>query len=1404
MAGEATFDDVPETAPEVDIRRRSATGQVLRWVAGAVLALVLLLVLLVGFLHTPSGRQFIVDQIAQVAPASGLKIEVGDIEGSVLWSATLSDVRFRDANDVLFLEVPSIDLNWRPWRWLFGGLDVRHLVLNGGTLYAMPELIPGDPDAPTLPDFDIRVDRFVIDGLTVVEGIAGEARVIDFAAEADVRDGLVFLDAEGGLGGGDVFTALVYAEPDGDRFDLDLDWRAPQGGVLAAMVGADEDLAIRLTGDGTWSTWVGGLVAVQGGERVLDFDLTNAEGEYRITGEARPEGYLDGLPAEALGELVRLTASGSLTDSVVSGEFILRGDGVTASGAGDVDLADNAFAGVTLSAQLLNPTLFADDVAFNDARIEATLDGPFRDLAVPHVLTVGQIVTGDIVVTGVTQEGTLSYDGARFTIPLQAQVRRIVSGNALFDPRLVNGVVAGTLVYAGTRLQSDNLTARFPGLDARLTLASDFDNGRTLLTGPVRIDNLPFDNVGTVDATAQIRFAIGGGAPWTLAAMLDGQMDEVSNQTITSVAGTDLRFAGGLSLGGAQPLSFDDMRITASKLTARLDGRIDDNGTTVTGYGRQEDYGPFTVEAVIADDGPRAELVFADPLPAAGLSNVRVALAPSDDGFIIETSGGSLLGRFDGLIGLVIAENGDTSIGITRLDVAETRVTGDLLLVEGGVAGDLLIGRGGVNGTIALAVRDGGQGFDIDLTARDARFGGATPLAIGRGRIDATGLIAEGNTTVSGNASLQGVSYGSLFLGRLAARAEVVNGEGSFDAALTGRRGSRFELLLNGEVASERIALAAQGSYGGRAITMPRRAVLLATDDGGWELQRTQISYGPGFVIASGRFGGDQPMAAEVALADMPLDIAGAVVGDLGVGGTISGLLEVSTGTGGLPVGEVQLMVEGLTRSSTLLTSRPLDIALVGQLSETLLQARAVMSDDRGSQGRVQGRISQLPSVGDLTERLFAGDLAAQLRYTGSAAALWRLAAIDLIDITGEAQVAADVTGSLADPQVRGSLAGDALRLRSGLTGTDITNLRARGRFNGSRLNLTSFAGTAPGGGQVSGSGFVDLANMTGGRGPQIDLRIAARNAQIMDLDNMGATVTGPLRIVSNGVGGTIAGRLNIREARWQLGVAETADSLPNVTVREINMPADLAPASVAQSPWRYLIDARANGGIQVDGMGLESEWAGTIRLRGNTAEPRIGGEVQVVPRQGFYSFAGVRFELIRGRISFDDTVPIDPRVDLLAETDVNGLSVAVNVQGNASQPDITFSSIPALPEEELLARLLFGGSITDLSATDALQLGAAVASLRGGSGVGPINQLRDAVGLDRLRLVPADPALNRGTSIALGKNITRRLFAEIITDGAGYNATQLEFRVTSWLSLLASVSTVGRHSAAAEYRRDY
>ena len=192
------------------------------------------------------------------------------------------------------------------------------------------------------------------------------------------------------------------------------------------------------------------------------------------------------------------------------------------------------------------------------------------------------------------------------------------------------------------------------------------------------------------------------------------------------------------------------------------------------------------------------------------------------------------------------------------------------------------------------------------------------------------------------------------------------------------------------------------------------------------------------------------------------------------------------------------------------------------------------------------------------------------------------------------------------------------------------------------------------------------------------DVLLNRAAARLVDARGLSATVTGPLRIVSSGVGGTIAGRLEVDNASWQLGTADEEIALPDITTREINLPSELERSTTRTSPWRYLIDARARNRIDVDGLGLDSEWRGNLAIRGTTADPRIGGEVNVI--RGSYSFAGTRFDMTRGRITFDEAVPIDPRLDILAETRRNGINVNVAVRGNALSPEIVFTSDPALP----------------------------------------------------------------------------------------------------------------------------
>lgn len=1396
----------PEMHEVVDTQGQSWKRRAGKWTLVLIGAPILLVIAALVLLNTPLGERFLASQIAKQTFPNGLVIGIGRIQGNIYGEAVLHDVTLSDPQGV-FLTIPRAEIDWNPRAWLNNRLDIDSFAARRANMARLPEFLPSEEEGPILPGFDISIDELTIDNLTLAPGIAGDdPQRVDLVAEVQVEDRRLLVDGDAQLGERDSLALLLNAEPDGDEFDIAAEMQAFDDGPLAEMLGLPDGYTARVQGAGDWSNWQGGLLVRSQAERVAALRITNRSGTFGLLGKVDASDFLSGTLARALGDDVAIRSRTTIDNRTFDGDINVVGRGISLAGQGLVDLAENRVEDFELEAFLRDAGLFGPDLRLENARATATIDGSFSDLAIVHDVAIGQLVSGTTRVFALNQEGTARYDGSDWILPLSLRVARIETGNPLVDPRLVNGTGRGRILLSGNNLAGEDLQIAFRGLAADLALRGDLASGRYQIRGPVRADRLALDNVGTAGGTAIIDFDLLPSG-WRLGADLDARISPVTNDTLANLAGPAIRVRGGIATSSGAGIDFNRLRVSSAKLALAMDGSISGSTTTLAGNGEHTDYGPFTVQGRIEDGAPTAELVFARPV--TGLEDVRLAIAPTEEGFSIDTEGGSILGPFAGVLGLHAPESGPTRIEIERLTVSETDVSGDLTLVDGGVQGTVALGGGGLDGAVALVPRSGGQGVDIDVTARNASFGGATPLTIARAQIDATGVIGDGAYDFSGSATAQGLQYGTLFIGRMAARGEVENGIGSLDAAISGRRGNRFALDLNAQFRPERIAVAADGQFAGRAITMPRRAVLTALDGGGWRLAPTQVNYGDGGAIASGLFATDET-ALELKLARMPLSLVDVAVAELGMGGTISGNIDFRAPKGGLPTGTARVKVDDLTRSGLVLSSKPVDLSLVARLSADRLEARAVLANEDIRRGRVQALIDNLPGSGDLTQRLRAGSLDGQLRYQGAAESLWRLAAIDAFDLTGPVAIAANATGTLANPRVQGRVASDDLRVRSSLSGTDIRDVTVRGNFAGSRLNLTRFAGRTANGGTVTGSGIVDLEGLGERvegrfleiRGPTLDLRAAASNARLLDANGLSATISGPLRIVSDGLGGTIAGRVQIDRASWTLGTAAEDLRLPRISTREINAPADRAEQVAPGRPWRYLINARGPSRIDVDGMGLDSEWGADIILRGTTEDPRIGGSATVV--RGDYTFAGTRFELTRGEIDFDADGPIDPTLDIRAETERDGIDVIVTVTGTVSQTEIAFTSDPALPEEEILARLLFGGSITTLSATDALQLGAAVASLRGGGGLDPINQLRSAIGLDRLRIVSADPALGRETGVALGKNFGRRFYVEIITDGRGYSATEVEFRVTSWLSLLASVSTIGRESVVAEISRDY
>ncbi|MEL0253584.1 MAG: translocation/assembly module TamB, partial [Novosphingobium sp.] len=134
-------------SPETTTPQRSRGGRFVRGVAKRFVILVVaaaaLLLAALFVLDSSLGHRLVADRIAAMTPGSGLRIEIGRIDGSIYGAAKLRDIRVSDPEGV-FLTVPEAELDWRPLAWLKTGLDVRLLALHRGVLRRAPRLRPSE------------------------------------------------------------------------------------------------------------------------------------------------------------------------------------------------------------------------------------------------------------------------------------------------------------------------------------------------------------------------------------------------------------------------------------------------------------------------------------------------------------------------------------------------------------------------------------------------------------------------------------------------------------------------------------------------------------------------------------------------------------------------------------------------------------------------------------------------------------------------------------------------------------------------------------------------------------------------------------------------------------------------------------------------------------------------------------------------------------------------------------------------------------------------------------------------------------------------------------------------------------------------------------------------------------
>lgn len=1373
--------------------------RVLTWLSALLLALLLSAALAFVVADTSWGHRQIVAQIAAQKSRSGLKIEIGSIEGSIYTSALIKDVRLSDPKG-LFFEAPEVNLDWRVLSWLSNRLEIHRLFASQATLHRLPKLRTSGQSRPILPDFDIVIGRVEIARFIVGPAALGTQREGSVVGSAVVKTGRALISLNAALDQGDRLVAKLDAEPDGNTFDVSANMNAPSGGLFAKMMGTDRPVRLDVAGDGDWSQWNGKADAIVSGRPVAQLALAAQKGRFGVNGVLALDSITRGKLQRLTAPLTRINAQAELRNRRLDGTLRLVSSALSTDVSGIADLGANRFDGVAIAARLLRAEALFPNMRGRDVTLKARLNGHFATAAFDYLLQSPQVFFDQTGFENIRASGQGRLSKAPVAVPIRLTASRVTGVGDVAGGILANLSVDGILRVTSKAITGDGLRLKSDKLNGSLGLFVDLKTGIYDVGLQGQLLRYLIPGLGIVDVKTELKVVPGeNGRGSRVTGRGQAWVRRFDNGFLASLAGGLPVLETGLVRGSDGVLQLIGLTLKAPSINLSGNGLRRRDGTfQFQGAGRQARYGTLRLSLDGRIERPTLDLYFDRPADALGLAAVRLQMDPTDLGYDWRAQGGSTLGPFSGNGRVLLPRGGTAVIDIAALTTSRMTANGRLTAAGSGLEGRLMLAGGGINGTLDLSPVGADQRIAVQLKARDARFDGPPVLEARRAQFEGTILLGANGTSVDGTVTGQGLSRGGWSLARLAANVRMRNGKGEIRASMAGSRGRSFEVQTMAQVSEDRWRVIGSGTVDRKPIALVTPAVL-EREGRGWRLLPAELSFAGGRAKLSGLFG-DGANEVSATLAQMPLAILDIVSPGLGLGGNATGSLVYRQPEQGEPAGRADLKVRGLTRSGLVLSSQPIDMGVAATLGSGVAGVRAIAVAGGKEIGRAQARF-QPTRDGSLIERFAQAPVFAQLRYNGAADALWRLSGVETLDVSGPVAVGADVSGRVSDPDIRGSIQATNARIESPTTGMVLTGVNVRGRFgNDSKFILDNLSASAGKDGRVTGRGVIDLSSAAGFA---MDLALNADNATLIARDDLGATVSGPIRISSDASGGLIAGEVLLNRSRFRLGRAQAAQAVPRLNVREINGLADEVVQPRKLLPWRLAIKAKAPNRVAVTGLGLESEWRADLDIGGTPFSPVIRGRAELI--RGDYEFAGRRFEVTRGSIRFQGEDPPDPALDILAAGDTQGISASIRVGGTGQRPEIRFASNPALPEDELLSRILFGTSIANLSAPEAVQLAAAVASLRnGGSDLNPINALRSAIGLDRLRILPADSITGQRTSIAAGKYLSRRAYVELVTDGQGYSATRAEFQITRWLSLLSSISTIGRQSAAVRLSKDY
>ena len=1389
---------------------------IIRYFLFAVVGLVLLVGTLFGLVQTGPGKRLIADVAGSLASGNGLTVTIVEIDGFVPSRMHIGRIEIADTKGV-FAGAEDLDLAWNPLALTSGMISAETLAARKITLLRLPDL-QSDPQAPSggsMPLPRLAVGRLKLAEIDISGPVVGQAMQLSLSGSArlvDPADGLALdfaldrLDLPGRIAG------KVKFVPESLRLDIDITADEPENGLIAgfARIEGRPPVSLSVRGTGSLDDFKAMLSFRAGPSIEAQGDIAVRRGEAGHQMTADLNGEIDRLFPANLTPLfegaTKLDAELQIDDAlrITINDAKLRtvGFGASLKGIFEVESRRAQLHYTIMGGPAGRFSRLLPGVQWQDLLVDGSLAGTLEHPEIKAALTLSlpRAQGYGAQMFNASAEMMPQSDGS-FTLTADGDAKGLEAA----DPK-VKAILGDTFDFALTGVLGSDSKPLLTAATVKLApLAVEFA-GRAApdaVKGKLRLGRLDFAALSPL-------------AGRTLSGQITAEADlDITHEVmrvaghgssigvVTGIAAVDGLLKGPAELSGSVMRRADgiivveDTRLQTQDASLAMAGRVDRDQADLNAR--------FTLGNLALID-PRmsgaanATASFSGTLDKLNLTSRLMvpsgrAMGKPVENLAITINGADLTGQpsvdlaIDGRVagkpaqGMVrfaaLPENAyrldpiDLSVGANKVKGTLERsgsglIAGSLAIAAGNLADLSALAltqmSGTLSGNVALAADQGKQGVSIKARASGLQV---AEQAIGKAAIDGAVRDAFGVPMFDGTVDIAGMNAGGVAV----ERAKLVASGSLTDSAL------RFD----GIVAGTAIAAEAKAATKGAVSSLDLRALSLASNGaratlagpanfrvngGDVTIDNFVLVTGRGRAAVSGTAGKDR-MALDVKLTSLPLSLArlGGHAGDLN--GTLDGTIWI-TGRPQAPDGRYDIKISGLSnpdiqRSGT----GPFDMALAGDLKGGRAGIAMTIQNPSLKDAQVTGSIAINAQTLDLRSR---GGVDLAVANAFLAASGNRLAGKALIDAT--------VTGKFAAPAIKGTVRLADARFDDVVNGVTISKINGDIAGEGRSLVLQNIRGRTQNGGTVTLSGRVDVDPAAG---ISLDIDVAFDNAALVTSETARLIADG--RVKASGPVLTrpkISGRVDVKKLDVNLPDKLSGAAKP-IEVRHVKAPpgkklAGAKPPAAKKDKERaaglgFVADLdvalSAPNGIFVRGMGVEAELGGDLAIRGTSADPRSLGGFEV--KRGRFDGFGKQLDFEKGLITFNGS--LDPELDFVAQTESDGIIAKVLITGPASEPKISFASTPQLPQDEVIARLMFNKSAGELTVGQAAQLAQTIAQLSG-SGPGMIDKVRQSLGIDSL-----DVGTQNGGEVGMGKRINERVYLGV-KQGAQPNSSKVTIDV--------------------------